>query len=154
MLAPTQQAVRLIGGLVTWEGGHKVAPASLREAALPFARVAIEPGVGPVGFLTNLGDQVLYRTDHIWCIGDLDLSNFEELQDLSGSDIADRNALLASLYLREGTQFIRRLQGGFAFALWNRNSENFCLLSTNSGSSACTMSQIPLRQPSRRSRVP
>ena len=127
MLRPTQHAVRLIGGLVTWESGRTVAPASLMEVVRPFGGITIEPGGGSAGFLTNLGKQATDLTDHIWCIGDLDLSNLKELQVLIGRDGADRNGLLASLYRREGAQFIRRLQGGFAFALWDQQLRELLL---------------------------
>jgi asparagine synthase (glutamine-hydrolysing) len=118
--------VQLIGGLVFWEQDRTVARPTLE------AMVRKVPGVGtmryggaaPIGLFSSLGAGTIGATERIATVGDLDLTNLADLQALTGITGRDGD-LLAALYLREGPDFVRRLRGAFAFALWDPRERTF-----------------------------
>src|SRR6185369_9957936 len=72
---------------------------------------------GPVVLGGNLDADGVASTGSVTVVGDLDLTNVDELQALVGHDARGAD-LVVRLYLWEGSRFLRRLHGGFALALW------------------------------------
>jgi asparagine synthase (glutamine-hydrolysing) len=56
---------------------------------------------------------------------DLDAVNLAELRALTGCE--DELAVVKRLYEQEGSEFVRRLRGGFALALWDRRRNELLL---------------------------
>jgi asparagine synthase (glutamine-hydrolysing) len=95
-----------------------------RDASAPEAMFASAPGTrvlvreGPVLLVGDLESDGVASIGGVSVIGDLDLTNVDELRSLAGHDSRGAD-LVARLYLREGSRFLQRLHGGFALALWD-----------------------------------
>jgi asparagine synthase (glutamine-hydrolysing) len=87
---------------------------------------------GPVVLGGNLDADAVASTGGITVVGDLDLTNVAELQTLIGHDARGAD-LVARLYLREGSRFLRRLHGAFALALWDRGRDETILAADQFG---------------------
>ncbi len=118
----------LIGGLVFRDPDRSVTPVDLQAMARRVAGVGAPRSVGhgPVGLICSEGADGLESTDHVWAVGDVDVTNLQELQALAGLREGE-GGLLAALYALEGPGFVRRLHGAFAIAIWDRRQRTLLL---------------------------
>jgi asparagine synthase (glutamine-hydrolysing) len=119
--------MRVIGGLIRHDPAEPLAPAALsdmmgRAGGGPTWTAHVR---GSVGFFSSLGPRSLASSEGAWLVADTDLGNARELSRLGGE--GDEPALLARLYEREGTAFLRRLRGAFALALWDPQQRQLVL---------------------------
>lgn len=114
----------LIGGLVFWGRAQPVTVSHLRAMAGPVAGEPLPLCVaeGSVGLFSSGRLKAIHSTEQVWAVGDLDLTNLEELRALTGLQ-RKSGALLPALYALEGPGFVRRLRGAFALALWDRRQQ-------------------------------
>lgn len=113
--------MRVIGGIVAWDPADDVSMTPLRAMTRALAG-APEPVVnahGPVGRFSTLGAESLESGPHVLAVADLDLTNLPELQALTGQR-GRPSRLVSELYALEGPEFVARLAGAFALALWDR----------------------------------
>ena len=119
----------MIGGMVSWDRTDGAPPISaLRAMAshLPGGRSPIVAEQGAVGLFSSAGTQWTDSDGEIWAVADVDLTNLQELHALV--EPADREkSLLPALYRREGPDFLRRLRGAFALALWDSRDRSLLL---------------------------
>jgi len=120
--------MRVIGGHVSWAGAEGAAPAGVRAMAgsRPGARSDLSAAPGPAAFWTSGDTEQARSRDGLLVAADLELSNPHELQDLAGSS-GSPALLLARLYQAEGPDFVRRLRGGFALAIWDPGRKQLLL---------------------------
>ena len=118
----------MIGGLIFWSPTDPVVATSAlramaRGAAGVRATVSAEQGsVGLFGTVTTY----MESSDRVRATADWDLTNLSDLQArVSGEDCED--GLLDCLYGLEGPQFLRRLQGAFALAIWDPRRRSLLL---------------------------
>jgi asparagine synthase (glutamine-hydrolysing) len=70
------------------------------------------------GALVGVGTSVVWdRSGEGALVADLDLTNLDELR--AGTDVAAPARCLQRLHAQHGTDFVKRLRGAFAFALWS-----------------------------------
>lgn len=118
--------MRLIGGLLFRD------PAAQSVTATRLRVMASKAGVtapvclskGPIGLFSSFQFACVESTDHVWAVGDLDLTNLPELRVMTGRP---ERGLLSALYTLEGTGLVQRLRGGFALALWDRRRRQLLL---------------------------
>jgi len=119
----------MIGGMVSWDRPDEASPISaLRSMAshLPGGRSPIVAEQGAIGLFSAAGTQWTDSDGEIWAVADVDLTNLPELHALV--EPADRErSLLPALYRREGPDFLRRLRGAFALALWDSRDRSLLL---------------------------
>jgi asparagine synthase (glutamine-hydrolysing) len=81
---------------------------------------------GPVGVFTTGGSRHLESDECVLVAKELELTNLGEIASLTGLP-EDWPSVLSALYSIEGWKFVRRLRGGFAFALWDRRKRQLML---------------------------
>ncbi len=79
----------------------------------------VYPATG-VGLLSTLAASSVALEPIVCVVADMDVTNLADLQALAGSPLGGA-ALLATLYEREGPEFITRLRGGIAAIYWRQN---------------------------------
>jgi len=86
---------------------------------------------GEAGFgqATCSGTPTVWSTEDVLAVCDADLYNTDELKSDLRQKWATPNsaALLAALYRERGTEFIPRLRGAFAIAIWDKRSNSLVL---------------------------
>jgi len=119
----------MIGGCVFWEPSESTPIVSalgalVTTSASPAAASSVVKGAG--GLFAWTPPDVLDAADQIAVAGDLDLTNLPELAKLA--DVGDdQGKILSALYMMEGPQFVRRLRGAFALAVWDARRRILCL---------------------------
>jgi asparagine synthase (glutamine-hydrolysing) len=116
---------RLIGGAISWESAgvvvHRSVPVALRGVAGVTGTVR-----GPIMLFDNMDEGRTEQSARLWVVADLDLTNERELRTLIGCT-ADPCELVAALYAKEGSRFVRRLRGAFALGLWDEENQELLL---------------------------
>jgi len=119
----------MIGGLVLWgERRQRAAPSALRAMInrLDTGRAILSVEQGSVGLFGSTPGDRLESSHDVWIAADLDLTNMAELEASAGPEGRD-SGLLTSLYRAHGIDFVKRLAGGFAIAVWDAASESLLL---------------------------
>lgn len=84
-----------------------------------------------LGVSQRFDGQNLGPAEDIWVAADIDVLNLDSLRSAVEARLQEgpRNAaqLLASLYVLYGVDFVHRLDGAFAFALWDRTRQRLLL---------------------------
>jgi len=120
--------MKVIGGLALRDSRQQVTTQMFRSMTHAVSPT-LDPlaiGKGAVGVFTTGGPQSLESDDCVLITEDLELTNVEELAALTGLP-GTFQGLLGALYSQEGWKFIDRLQGGFAFALWDKRKRQLLL---------------------------
>ena len=84
-----------------------------------------------LGVSQRLNGQNLGLADNIWVAADIDLLNLDalraEVEARTQQGRGNAAQVLASLYALYGVDFVHRLDGSFAFALWDRSRQRLML---------------------------
>jgi len=117
--------------------GHVFDPAHLEAmlASLAVGPNEIQNAIGKesvsLGVSRLFAGQEIGSTAGIWVAADTDLLNRNELRaEIAGKGLPPPEnvaGLLASLYLLYGPEFVHKLDGAFAFALWDRDDQRLML---------------------------
>jgi len=119
----------MIGGLVFWgEGSGRAAPSALRAMVgrLGNRRATLSVEQGSMGLFASTPNDRLESSRDIWVAADLDLTNTAELETIAGRE-GRESGLLTALYRLDGVDFVKRLAGGFAVAVWDAEAESLLL---------------------------
>jgi len=89
---------------------------------------SIDPEAG-FGHVSSSGIASIWSTAQVLVVCDADLYNSDELNaSLRGNwTTSNHAALLAALYLENGAEFIHRLRGAFALAIWDKQKKSLLL---------------------------
>jgi len=118
--------MRVIGGLVGWKQPVDIPALRAMWSNVPDAGVPLCAVRGSVGLFSTQVSDGWQSTGHVWGVADLDLCNTEELHALAGIGLDD-GSLLSTLYTLDGPRVVRRLRGGFAFALRDEQQQTLIL---------------------------
>jgi asparagine synthase (glutamine-hydrolysing) len=118
----------MIGGLIFWNPTDLVGTASALRAMASRAagvRATVSAEQGSVG-LFGTATSYMESTERLRATADWDLTNLSDLQALVNGTDRD-TGLLESLYRLEGPQFLCRLRGAFALAVWDPRQRSLLL---------------------------
>jgi asparagine synthase (glutamine-hydrolysing) len=120
--------VRMIGGHVAWAGANGAASAGARAmAGGPSGSTSHHfGGPGLAAFWTSGEAEHARSQDGLLIAADVELSNLHELGALADSS-RPPVSLMARLYQEEGPDFVRRLRGAFALAIWDPGRKQLLL---------------------------
>jgi asparagine synthase (glutamine-hydrolysing) len=126
--------MNLIAGLAYLDPNRPADRPGLRRALLPGATGSDQPQRIDLlgGLLVGVGTGVVWdRSGETALMADLDLTNLDDLQAMTDGAVPAR--CLLRLHAQHGTDFVRRLRGAFALAVWNATRRRLVLAADRFG---------------------